>query len=164
MLPISFQITALEHGWLFAELVSPTENLSFANSCLWGETLPKAFLHSLIVLLEGNSPSQWLCWHAESHAHIWKMSAHDYLLHLEIYRIDSDIGLPVYGDDLADRVRSVMPEQTIDADMHAFARTACDSFGKYKSGEGQGQWNDSGFGNFFPTEEYRKLRRLLKGK
>lgn len=164
MFPVSFDITAMENGWLFAKLETPVGPLLFENSVVVGAEQPKKFLQALIMLMNGTSSSEWICWQAESYAYIWQLSLEEDAICLRIYRLDSYVNLPASGSGLEDRVRFIEPERQLQCDADTFVRSVCRAFSEYRTGDGLEKWNCSGYGEYFPSEEYQQLRRLLRAR
>jgi hypothetical protein len=59
---MEFQITSVENGWLFTEIITAQERIPFANSRVEGGQMPGALLRSLTALLAGTSKEEWICW------------------------------------------------------------------------------------------------------
>ena len=57
---MEFQITSVENGWLFAEIITAQERIPFANSRVEGGQMPGALLRSLTALLAGSSMAVYI--------------------------------------------------------------------------------------------------------
>ena len=160
--PISFHITSIENGWLFAELDLYDHHIDLVNSHLGGGELPKALIHVCNAVLLGNTMSQWLCWHGESHAIIWHIEKDIDQLCLKVYSIGCSFGLPVCGEGLAASVNNIDPYLTACLDIYTFAQSVCHAFKECRYGEMLEQWQGSEFKDHFPETEYQALRKLIR--
>ena len=70
---MEFQITSVENGWLFAEIITAQERIPFANSRVEGGQMPGALIRSLTALLAGSSKEEWICWNGETQVDVWHL-------------------------------------------------------------------------------------------
>lgn len=162
MVTMSFYITSIENGWLFADLELGEQKIQLANSCLGGLELPKALIKVCNAVLLDNAADQWLCWHGESCAHIWHLQRDVDHLSMKTYSLDSSFGLPVCGESMAQKIQWLTPELTVSIDRYVFAQTIYHAFKSCRFGDMLAQWESSEFKNYFPEEEYHTLRKLLR--
>ena len=160
---MEFQITSVENGWLFAEIITAQERIPFANSRVEGGQMPGALLRSLTALLAGSSKEEWICWNGETQVDVWHLVFDGAMLQLEDFCVDGYKTWPVCGDTLAARVKDAQPKMVLAGDGITFAQSVCDAFKAFRTSEGLKQWQE-GFSNAFPTEEYQILRRQLRSE
>ncbi len=160
---ILFQITGIENGWIFAEIIKTDAQIEISNSYLGGLHMPKYFLKVLIDLAENKERETWVTWHGESSKFLWEMKKEEELLELSIHESFQSLGT------LSDEV-ICKNEKDNNCLFHAktyfysFALQIYEAFKAYSYGAGYNLWQNTEFADTFPRSELSQLKRNLYGR
>lgn len=153
---ILFSISDVRDGWIFATLYGNVARYDAADSYLGGGRAVADLSEALTAILAvgEEAGARRVCWHGESVATIWELSAEDGSLHIRAYECTDNLCAGVAACD-----KTIFQ---IQCDLLGFTDCVLVALRERGSGEALAAWEASGF--VFPRKEYNDLRRQLRAR